>query len=262
MSGRSPTFPHIIHSSYHMGRIHLGIHGIVAFGFITTANTELTTKTMPPPSETKDKASVVESWWSWFNGKQDEQRLERLYYCRQLEAVLAECESHSSAMAAATKKPAARTGWFRRSSKQDEELSEASPSYNPIKMEEFPAGLRMMKYFDWRHVLTNPNTATTTTSEEEEDWKQPIIRSCARERHSVWACRSVAVGCGKDLAAIKKCFDANGPRPVLTEARTAYEGVTDVELVKSLPCGGLQVKLGLCVHQGARELLERKEKAQ
>eukprot|EP00934_Nitzschia_sp_Nitz4_P001759 Nitzschia sp. Nitz4//scaffold5_size260463//17653//18216//NITZ4_000939-RA/size260463-processed-gene-0.47-mRNA-1//1//CDS//3329555211//1759//frame0 len=162
-----------------------------------------------PPSTTSSP------WWDWFAEKQDEQRLERLSYCKQLEEALALCEADKD-----TK-----------------------------NIESFSAGLRMMKYFDWRGIL----------KEKSEQESAPIVKSCARERHSVWACRAVSIGCGKELAAIKKCFENEGAEVVLTQSQTTYEPNDKNNGSTVISCASEQVDLGVCVNQGARDLLARKQ---
>lgn len=120
-------------------------------------------------------------------------------------------------------------------------------------------GLRMTKYFAWRGVLDEVDKE----SDSEADAKavrRGIIRSCARERHAVWACRGVAIGCGKDLAALKACFEDEGAPLVLTHPKTAYEPTQSSGGYRPIPCHALQERLGRCVTVGAAELLERRQK--
>jgi hypothetical protein len=176
---------------------------------------------MPP-------VSTLDSWWSWFSKFQDEQRLERLQQCRRLEDLLKQCET------------------------------KASSDYSPTAIEEFSGGLRIMKYFEWRGIF-----------DEKEDLPNPLppklqealVSSCARERHAVWACRGVAVGCGKELGALKQAFDEQGPLAILYEPRTAYESTSPPSSSSSstIPCAESQYTLGACVRQGANDLLERQQ---
>jgi hypothetical protein len=117
----------------------------------------------------------------------------------------------------------------------------------------------------------------------------PKIRaSCAREEHAVWACRAISTGCGKDLSELKKCFDdvdhhdtksepSTGrlrPLPqhvrVLTSPFTNYQGIVEkvgepaegknvVSVKEQIPCHEIQWRLGSCVTENGKQLLERKQ---
>jgi hypothetical protein len=112
----------------------------------------------------------------------------------------------------------------------------------------------------------------------------PKIRSsCAREEHAVWACRAISTGCGKDLSELKKCFDdvdneteTNGesrPLPqhvrVLTSPFTNYQGIVEkvgepsdknvVSVKEQIPCYEIQWRLGSCVTENGKQLLQRKQ---
>ena len=117
----------------------------------------------------------------------------------------------------------------------------------------------------------------------------PKIRSsCAREEHAVWACRAISTGCGKDLSELKKCFDdvdhhdtesepnTGGSRAlpqhvrVLTSPFTNYVGLVEkvgepsdrknvVSVKEQIPCYEIQWRLGSCVTENGKQLLERKQ---
>lgn len=220
---------------------------------------------MPPPTT----VSTSESWWSWFSKFQDEQRLERLQQCRQIEDLLKKCventvNSNSNSNSNSSSSSSSNSKKKTKASSD----SSSSSSYRPNAIEEFSGGLRLMKYFQWRGLL----------KEEEKDKKEQqqdrllslpprlrhaLISSCARERHAVWACRGVAVGCGKELGALKKAFDEQGPLAVLHEPRTAYESTSSSSSsassssTSSVPGAESQSALGNCVRRGAHELLHR-----
>ena len=105
--------------------------------------------------------------------------------------------------------------------------------------------LRSIKYFDWRGIA--------------KDYPD-VEKTCAREEHLVWSCRAVAIGCGKDLGELKKCFEDEGPLRILSAPGTAYEG-SDKKKAK-IPCRKVQEALGNCVNKGAYELYERRRKQQ
>lgn len=165
---------------------------------------------MSTPSNTGSPTA----WWNWFSDLRDDQRLERLQYCRQLEESLALCEANDDSK----------------------------------NIESFSAGLRMMKYFGWRGML----------KDMPEEQSKVFVKSCARERHSVWACRAVSIGCGKELAAIKACFEEEGADVILAQAQTTYEPHQTGNSKDNVPCAELQAALGDCANKGAKELLTRK----
>jgi len=187
---------------------------------------------------TMPSSSTSDSWWATFSKFQDDQRLERLQQCRQLQNVLANCEA-TTAAAAAT----------------------ATATANNDAIEEFSDGIRMMKYFGWRGILKQEQGSDQPAKQLPVKLREAIASSCARERHAMWACRGVAVGCGKELAALKKGFDDHGPLVILHESQTAYEESytknKNNKSKKRIPCAKLQTTLGACVQRGASNLLER-----
>ena len=114
------------------------------------------------------------------------------------------------------------------------------------KLEERGLALRNIKYFDWRGIAK----------------KHPEIENlCSREEHLVWASRAVAIGCGRELGALKTCFENEGAYKVLMTPTTAYEeGQVQKRMV--IPCHERQQKLGNCVSIGANELYERRKRRQ
>ena len=118
--------------------------------------------------------------------------------------------------------------------------------------------MRNIKYFDWRGIAK----------------KHPEIENlCSREEHLVWASRAVAIGCGRELGALKTCFENEGAYKVLMTPTTAYEEgqvqkqkqqqkSTNKQSRMVIPCHELQQKLGNCVSIGANELYERRRRRQ
>ena len=156
----------------------------------------------------RDDASSQTSWLdqmsSFLPGSvhriMDEQRRSRLSQCRVLEQVLSDCRQHKAARE---------------------------------QLEDFPMGIRMVRYFDWRNVQSD---------------------DCVREEHALWACRAVGLQCGPDLVALRDCFKQQGPPVILSQKETAYEKAsTNVNAA----CLDLQTKVGGCVRQKAVELEER-----
>lgn len=107
--------------------------------------------------------------------------------------------------------------------------------------------LRSIKYFDWRDIA----------KEHPE-----VEKTCAREEHLVWSCRAVAFGCGRELGALKQCFDDEGPLRILSAPGTAYEGGSDTNKKANIPCREVQEALGNCTNKGVSALYERRRKQQ
>jgi len=154
-----------------------------------------------------------------------------------------------------------------------------------------------MKYFGWRGILQstasleeemNNDSDSSGVQNDKPDlsvFHPKIKSSCAREEHAVWACRAIATGCGKDLGELKKCFesihDGSHENPersqqlpphvhVLTAPYTNYQGIvekvgsssnTDAahKMKQQIPCHEIQQRLGSCVSENGRQLLERKQ---
>lgn len=187
----------------------------------------------PPPdgnngnsSSSSWSALLPSTWVERWNTFNDDQRVERLHICRQLEKVLDSCRHQNDK--------------------------------NPMAIENLSPGLRVMKYFKWRGILKD--------LEEEQDnpetssrFSQAIQNSCAREQHAVWACRAVATGCGQDLSALKSCFESEGAYTVLVHPSTKYDNKIGDNTNNVVPCQEFQQNLGACVTKGAQDLLQRRQ---
>lgn len=102
--------------------------------------------------------------------------------------------------------------------------------------------LRSIKYFDWRGIAKD---------------HPDVEKTCAREEHLVWSCRAVAIGCGRELGELKKCFEDEGPLRILSAPGTAYEDADKKKKVQ-IPCRQVQEAMGNCINKGAYELYERR----
>jgi len=172
----------------------------------------------------------------------DAQRVERLRQCRSLQRVLRACR-------------------------------ERVP--DRPQLEDFPMGIRSVRYFQWRHgnedshtrmsssssttsaTATAPTTTTTTTT-------TPSTNSCLREEHAVWACRGVALKCGGELVRLRDCFNEYSAEELLDPKNdaTAYESNTTTTTVDKRitpPCASMQQALGTCVTKNAAALAERRQ---
>jgi hypothetical protein len=190
-------------------------------------------------SADKSSSSLSSSWSSslshWWIDLHDEQRLERLQQCRQLETVLEACRNRKG----------------------------TAPKEGESQIERTVPGLRMMKYFGWRGLTINKDEENNTTTRNTEA-EQVLAATCAREQHALWACRAVSIGCGQKLGVLKDCFEGEGAVPVLSHSQTNYEGqeAASQNSEMQIPCKQLQRDLGECVSQGANELYQRQRQRQ
>ena len=239
------------------------------------------------PSEMPSSSSSS-SWSSWFVSPSvlrerfqefdDEQRIARLSECRKLDKILRDCRKRHQ--------PGKARSRYTKNTDQDDPIESVS------------IGVRNMKYFGWRGILKPPTPSTpkddpSANGESSGDDNEtnhdnnpdlsifhPKIRSsCAREEHAVWACRAISTGCGKDLAELKRCFDdvdqvdevetSGGSRlpqhiRVLTSSYTNYQGIVEKvdgasAMKEQIPCHEIQRRLGSCVTENGKQLLERKQ---
>lgn len=102
--------------------------------------------------------------------------------------------------------------------------------------------LRNIKFFDWRGIAND---------------HPEIENSCSREEHLVWGCRAVAIGCGRELGALKECFQLEGALKILRADSTAYEH-DGPSSTPDIPCKDVQKTVGTCVATGALDLYERR----
>lgn len=205
-------------------------------------------KEQPQQTPSSLSLSSISSWFmspsslkERFEEFDDKQRLDRLSACQDLDRILNNCRERYQNDSQAQSQPANQYG------------------HDPI--ESVSIGLRNMKYFEWRGILSSKQRETVQDDNDDDDNNKanvnvnngpdlsvfhPKIRSsCAREQHAVWACRAVATGCGKDLSELKRCFEEvdNGKGAqsssddglnllpqhirVLTAPYTNYEGIVE-----------------------------------
>ena len=204
----------------------------------------------------------------------DEQRMERLEQCRVLQQALRECREQHQLVSSEVKTSSSSTsptstGWFwfwnnkRTSTTSSPDAATQAHSTTTTttraQLEDFPMGIRMMRYFLWRDMPDDPSG------------RRP---PCLREEHALWACRGVALQCGPDLIRLRDCFKEQGPERILSQGMTAYEtktknntkdekkGDSSSENKNKFSCLDFQTKLGSCIGQNAKALEERVQKRQ
>ncbi|KAG7343719.1 hypothetical protein IV203_021727 [Nitzschia inconspicua] len=234
--------------------------------------------TATSPSSSSPSSSASSSSWSvaslqeQWNTFQDSQRLERLASCLELDQLLKECRKQQIS-----------------SNGKNNNNNNTNLVQTTDPLESISPGLRTMKYFGWRGILSqlrpqqsmvakediNPTATGSIIQEQDDDSHdrdhhreldaihRQIQSSCSREQHAVWACRAVATGCGKELASLKRCFEEqHHAYDVLTVPRTNYEGSSNTEGKsdrRTIPCFEEQQVMGSCVTTNALQLLERKQ---
>jgi hypothetical protein len=185
-----------------------------------------------PPT---NNASGGGGWiWDTFRSKFDEQRISRLNQCRVLQDLLQECR----------RRPPRRS--FQA---DDSDLEKKKDESQHRSLEDVPMGIRSVRYYQWRD-MENYDTG------------------CVREAHALWNCRGVALGCGKDCVALRRCLLKENPETILAHGKTAYgldENDDDVSAAldhgSSIACAKLQLNLKSCVAKAATELEERCKKS-
>lgn len=140
-----------------------------------------------------------------------------------------------------------------------------TPTEKRLDMEDCVAGIRMVKYFDWRESsptrvygeddTTQANTLVSVKAVPKEP-ESNIPPTCAREIHSSWACRAVSLACSPDVIGLRNCFKEIGVKDeILSVPYFGYQEGADVG--KRIPCREWQESLGKCVAERATELGER-----
>jgi hypothetical protein len=182
----------------------------------------------------------------------DQQRLERLRQCQEIDVILKNCLARRSEL-----------------------LDNKTPTEPALDIEHSIPGTRMMRYFGWHEEIpvnkettsfssllssgganqdaTSRNAAAQQESSTTKSSSSFAIPSCAKEMHALWACRSVCLGCAKHLKNVKDCLDGL-PNDVISIPETAYEPTSYTGLI---PCRQSQEELGKCVIQQAKELQQR-----
>ena len=186
----------------------------------------------------------------------DQQRLERLKQCQEINTILRQCLETRNKMLAGEKV------------KEQE-----------INIEQTVPGTRMMRYFGWHEETPSSPESVSFSSiwqSAQEDGETKVsatelpnntttmnasssaadIPTCAKEAHALWACRSVCLGCAEHLRNLKDCFKLL-PDQVLNTPETAYEPTMSN---MAIPCRQSQEELGKCVVKNAKELQQRLKK--
>jgi len=200
--------------------------------------------------------TIMQSLRDYVTSFADEQTYERLKQCGDIEDALNECERIRKLV--------------KKSKKKQSELS-AAQTTPKISLTDTRAGMRIARFYDWG--LSNPRAAEALAAMRSDsvlEVGQEVVRkeaeaasrnqrrpeSCSRERHAVWGCRAMAVGCAKELVQLKKCFieKHNDTNPQYS----AYENINDLSNTEA--CQLDMQKLGQCVAQNWKELDERLKK--
>jgi hypothetical protein len=203
----------------------------------------------------------------------DEQRCERLSQCQPLTHCVQNCLQ-----------------------RQRDRLAGRPPSVEPIALEDFTAGKRMLHFFNWSHQSSTKSL--TTEKESAKDGALPASSSsssffsnlksmesnvnkpdktsststaiasgipmedtspptCAQEIHAQWGCRAVALACSSHLVELRECFESLRPNSKDIVLSVPYFGYAPGDESKRIPCRSQQELLGACVSTRAAELEQR-----
>ena len=218
----------------------------------------------------------------------DENRLSRLEDCNKLQEALEICEK--SHLGATTRH---RGSWRRGFGGEENNpvLSEVdlekAQSESIERIQNIRGGMKIARFFEWG--LQNPNASAAIDSMRKQEigtkqrtmhpsnssnseWEEPTLHDmdkkanvtsqvpCSMERHAVWACRSLAVGCASDLSDLKRCFKEK--LGTTNPSANHYED-SAVDIDKkgahndNAGCKWNQRKLGNCVIRETDELEKR-----
>jgi hypothetical protein len=188
----------------------------------------------------------------------DQQTYERLKQCGDIEDALNECERIRKLVELQNTKK-----------KKQLSASELSPQH---RLSDTRAGMRIARFYDWG--LSNPRAEEALAAMRDDSAGVRSIRpseevgkeagvvtsrnefvpeSCSMERHAVWGCRAMALGCANELVKLKKCFvEKHGDTNPQYFAYENSDGVSKIDACEV----DMQI-LGRCVSQNWKELDER-----
>jgi hypothetical protein len=184
-----------------------------------------------PPSPPASSGGGGGWLWDTFRSKFDEQRIDRLSQCRVLQEIYVECRRR--------RRLSSLTDNDSETAVNGEALVEKKKEHRSL--EDVPMGIRAVRYFHWRDM-------------------EDVDTGCVREEHALWNCRGVALGCGKDCVALRKCLLEYKPESILSQGKTVYRLDRDDAVAAfdgSIACAKLQLNLKSCVAKAATELEER-----
>mmetsp|Transcript_18428 Transcript_18428/g.27310 ORF Transcript_18428/g.27310 Transcript_18428/m.27310 type:complete len:192 (+) Transcript_18428:123-698(+) len=180
---------------------------------------------------------MLEELWSRFQRFSDEQRLFRLGTCQDIAKCVESCRN------------------VRNSRLSGKECGEM------LDLEGCVAGIRMVKYFDWREsqptrikLGDGARGETVLAIKPSHDKAKDEIPTCARETHAVWGCRAIALGCAPHMIDLRNCFqESYTTEQVLSVSQFGYENNNN----ENIPCRDIQRALGECVAREASLLEQR-----
>ena len=169
----------------------------------------------------------------------DQQRIDRLEQCRQLERALKACQS-------ANDEPGALG-----TTDVPDERSRA----------------RIARFYKWKEsehpesqdaAQADPSFQSDGESHQSQTAGARSRRDCSKETHELWACRALALGCGGHVRDLRQCWmDA---QIVDAHAPTGGEGA-GLQNGTRHSCQDVQMSLASCVNKRAAELAERVQAA-
>jgi len=178
-----------------------------------------------------------------FTAFADRQRVERLEACQALEQNLLACQSMGE------------------NPSSDDSKSYSTP---PSK-----SAVRIARFFKWRdgdgstipneepsakqHLFSDALTEKPAPQSRPAQ-AQVFSKGCSIETHELWACRSLALGCGNFLMDLRRCWENE-----TTQRNIAELGGVTYENKSMSECRQIQLDMARCVHKNAAELVDRVE---
>jgi len=171
------------------------------------------------------------------------QRLFRLRQCDELQLALEDCEKQARIAQHHAKNNVSSSSrlnnWFPSISDRNKSRNvptvdkgekdvtpEKKNSSPPRKIEDTKSGKKISRFYDWgltKRDFSGPSATAVAASaigvgdassiadnSGRTTKSSKIVRrgkkSCSMERHAVWACRAMALGCASDLVKLRECF--------------------------------------------------------
>lgn len=201
-----------------------------------------------------------------FTAFADQQRMDRLEQCQQLQRILAACQSANNDARDAPMNeteeildiPQSRSGariarFFKWDSPNSDEQNDAQEQSTSVLSE---AASSFYKGSDNDDV----GECESVQSKKSIARRSCYSKDCAIETHELWACRALALGCGNHLGDLRRCLDDANPVLVRNSGGDEVEYYID-EKKKKNSCREIQVDMARCVNRHAAELDERNKAA-
>jgi len=203
-----------------------------------------------------------------FTAFADQQRMDRLEQCQELQRILAACQSANDLHNAPINEkeevvdiPQSRSGariarffkWDSPDSAEQNDAQDQSTSVIGDAASSFYKGSDNNDDGSGEGQSVQSKTSIARRSRYSKD--------CAIETHELWACRALALGCGNHLGDLRHCLDDANPLMVRNSGGDEVEYYKEEKKKKENSCREIQVDMARCVNRHAAELDERNKAA-